>query len=213
MTPQHLHRLGLVNDTILYVNTSRKFQKRDELTKHNSETNEQTPRIRERLQKTNDDSNLSRGKTKYHHNLERELLKTEDDQLETNQNVDEKTKDNHLFKESEVEKPNVGVENKEFYEKTDSESVTFEFENDLSSDEILLLKQALNKIPQIPFALVIDEYRWKYFEGAIDRDSLNKVFWDLSLELQGIAPPAERSEEYFDIGAKFHIPDNTPYIR
>lgn len=37
----------------------------------------------------------------------------------------------------------------------------------LRTDEILLMKQALNKIPQIPFSLLIDEYRWKYFEGRL----------------------------------------------
>jgi peptidyl-dipeptidase A len=30
---------------------------------------------------------------------------------------------------------------------------------------------------------------------------------------QGISPPVARSEEDFDPGAKFHIPNNTPYIR
>ncbi|XP_046974941.1 angiotensin-converting enzyme-like [Vanessa cardui] len=83
----------------------------------------------------------------------------------------------------------------------------------VTTDDILILKQALNKIPQIPFSLLMDEYRWKYFEGGIDKDFLNDEFWALAQDLQGIAPSGVRGEEYFDIGAKFHVPDNTPYIR
>ena len=30
---------------------------------------------------------------------------------------------------------------------------------------------------------------------------------------QGIAPPSARGEEFFDPGAKYHVPDNTPYTR
>ncbi|XP_052742901.1 angiotensin-converting enzyme [Bicyclus anynana] len=83
----------------------------------------------------------------------------------------------------------------------------------LSIDDILIFKQALNKLPQIPFSLLMDEYRWKYFEGSLEKDSLNQEFWKMALELQGIVPFSHREEEYFDIGAKFHVSDNTPYIR
>ena len=30
---------------------------------------------------------------------------------------------------------------------------------------------------------------------------------------QGVKPPVERTENDFDPGAKYHIPNNTPYIR
>lgn len=84
---------------------------------------------------------------------------------------------------------------------------------ELSFDLILLLKQALSKIPQIPFAYIMDTYRWAYFEGKLDSTNYNKYFWDLTKDIQGISPPSYRGEEYFDIASKFHIPDNTPYIR
>ncbi|KAI5643703.1 angiotensin-converting enzyme domain-containing protein [Phthorimaea operculella] len=86
-------------------------------------------------------------------------------------------------------------------------------DDEISTNNILLLKQALNKLPQIPFALLIDEYRWRYFEGQLDHKTLNQEFWRMARELQGIQPPGVRGEEYFDVGAKFHVPDNTPYIR
>ena len=37
--------------------------------------------------------------------------------------------------------------------------------------------------------------------------------WKLREYYQGISPPSDRSEEYFDPGAKYHIPGNTPYTR
>jgi Angiotensin-converting enzyme. len=41
----------------------------------------------------------------------------------------------------------------------------------------------------------------------------NKAWWDLKLKYQGVAPPSGRGEEFFDPGAKYHVPDNTPYTR
>lgn len=84
---------------------------------------------------------------------------------------------------------------------------------DTNLDNFLLLQQALAKIPQIPYALLIDQYRWDIFKGNIKPESYNEAFWYMNKKLRGIAPPEERSEYYFDAGAKFHVPDNTPYIR
>ncbi|CAH0552075.1 unnamed protein product [Brassicogethes aeneus] len=80
-------------------------------------------------------------------------------------------------------------------------------------ETLLLFKQALNKIPELPFALALDKYRWDVFKGAISYDDLNGAFWKLTLKYRGVVAPEERGEEYFDAGAKFHVPDNTPYIR
>ena len=33
------------------------------------------------------------------------------------------------------------------------------------------------------------------------------------LKYQGVAPPSPRGEEFFDPGAKYHVPANTPYAR
>lgn len=77
----------------------------------------------------------------------------------------------------------------------------------------ILFQQALARLPEIPFSLLIDKYRWDIFKGRITFSEYNKKYWDLNLKIRGIAPPEPRGEEYFDAGAKFHIPDNTPYIR
>ncbi|XP_013136589.1 PREDICTED: angiotensin-converting enzyme-like [Papilio polytes] len=117
------------------------------------------------------------------------------------------------FKDHSQAVSNASNKEKEFSSSiVTNKSETIQFSN-ATTDEILLLKRALNKLPQIPFSLLIDKYRWKYFENGIDEASMNKEFWAMSLELQGISPPEERSEDFFDIGAIYHVADNTPYIR
>ena len=51
------------------------------------------------------------------------------------------------------------------------------------------------------------------FAGEVRPDAYNRAWWDLRLKYQGIAPPTPRSEQFFDPGAKYHVPDNTPYTR
>ena len=84
---------------------------------------------------------------------------------------------------------------------------------DASRDIGLLMAKALEKIGFLPFGLVIDQWRWKVFSGEVKPDAFNKAWWDLRLKYQGVAPPSARSEEFFDPGAKYHVPDNTPYTR
>ena len=84
---------------------------------------------------------------------------------------------------------------------------------DTSRDIGLLLERALEKIAFLPFGLLIDEWRWRVFSGEVKPADYNKAWWELRLRYQGIRPPAPRGEEYFDPGAKYHVPDNTPYTR
>jgi len=84
---------------------------------------------------------------------------------------------------------------------------------DASRDVGLLLSRALEKIAFIPFGLVIDQWRYKVFSGEVPPDRYNSAWWDLRLKYQGIAPPSPRGEQFFDPGAKYHVPDNTPYMR
>ena len=65
----------------------------------------------------------------------------------------------------------------------------------------------------LPFGLLIDQWRWKVFSGEIAPAAYNKAWWDLRLKYQGVAPPSARDEQFFDPGAKYHVPDNTPYTR
>jgi len=84
---------------------------------------------------------------------------------------------------------------------------------DASRDIGLLMTRALEKVAFLPFGLLIDQWRWKVFAGEVQPATYNKVWWDLRLKYQGVAPPAARGEDFFDPGAKYHVPDNTPYTR
>ena len=84
---------------------------------------------------------------------------------------------------------------------------------DPSRDLGLLMNRALEKIAFLPFGLLVDQWRWKVFSGEVPPGQYNKAWWDLRLKYQGVAPPSPRGEEFFDAGAKYHVPDNTPYTR
>jgi len=81
------------------------------------------------------------------------------------------------------------------------------------ADIPLLLHTALDKIGFLPFALVMDKWRWEVFSGTVSPADYEKAWWDLREKYQGVAPPVDRTEADFDPGAKNHIPTNVPYIR
>jgi peptidyl-dipeptidase A len=82
-----------------------------------------------------------------------------------------------------------------------------------AADIGLLLIRALDKVAFLPFGLLIDKWRWGVFSGEIPPSRYNKAWWDLRREYQGMEPAVERSEEYFDPGAKYHVAGNVPYVR
>nr|KAG5696164.1 hypothetical protein BaRGS_026523 [Batillaria attramentaria] len=86
-------------------------------------------------------------------------------------------------------------------------------QQDNEADMNFLLKTALEKIAFLPFGYLIDQWRWSVFAGDTTPRDYNSRWWDLRCKYQGISPPVDRSEVDFDPGAKFHVPDNTPYIR
>ncbi|XP_051014842.1 angiotensin-converting enzyme [Acomys russatus] len=76
-----------------------------------------------------------------------------------------------------------------------------------------LMKMALDKIAFIPFSYLIDQWRWRVFDGSITKENYNQEWWNLRLKYQGLCPPVPRSQGDFDPGSKFHVPANVPYIR
>jgi peptidyl-dipeptidase A len=84
---------------------------------------------------------------------------------------------------------------------------------DASGDTGLLLQQALAKIAFLPFGLLVDQWRWQVFSGQVTPANFNQAWWALRQKYQGIAPSEPRGEEFFDPGAKYHVPGNTPYAR
>ncbi|MFP7723685.1 M2 family metallopeptidase [Lysobacter sp. A3-1-A15] len=84
------------------------------------------------------------------------------------------------------------------------------------SEEALVnaqMRMALAKVAFLPFGLMIDRWRWGVFDGTIEPGQYNKAWWDLKAQYQGVAPADARGEEFFDPGAKYHVPGNTPYTR
>jgi len=75
------------------------------------------------------------------------------------------------------------------------------------------MRMALAKVSFLPFGLMIDRWRWGVFDGTIKPDQYNKAWWDLKAKYQGVAPVTARGEDFFDPGAKYHVPGNTPYTR
>jgi peptidyl-dipeptidase A len=75
------------------------------------------------------------------------------------------------------------------------------------------MQMALDKIAFLPFGKLIDEWRWGVFSGDIKPEDYNKAWWEMRTRYQGIAPPSERGEDFFDPGAKYHIPGNVSYTR
>jgi peptidyl-dipeptidase A len=75
------------------------------------------------------------------------------------------------------------------------------------------MRMALAKVAFLPFGLMIDRWRWGVFDGSIKPDQYNQAWWDLKAKYQGVAPVQARGEEFFDPGAKYHVPGNTPYTR
>ena len=75
------------------------------------------------------------------------------------------------------------------------------------------MRMALAKVAFLPFGLMIDRWRWGVFDGSIAPDHYNQAWWELKAKYQGVAPAGARGEEFFDPGAKYHVPGNTPYTR
>lgn len=85
---------------------------------------------------------------------------------------------------------------------------------DSEADNInALMHMALERIAFLPFGLLIDKWRWDVFSGVVPQSQWNKHWWDLREQYQKVQAPSTRGEEFFDPGAKYHVPADTPYIR
>nr|CAD7437770.1 unnamed protein product [Timema bartmani] len=75
-----------------------------------------------------------------------------------------------------------------------------------------LLTMALDKVAYLPFAYVVDQWRWRLFSEEWKVEEMNSRWWDLRMRHQGIIPPIPRSENDFDPAAKYHVVADMPYI-
>ncbi|CAL1265722.1 unnamed protein product, partial [Larinioides sclopetarius] len=76
-----------------------------------------------------------------------------------------------------------------------------------------LLSMALMYVVTAPYNYIIDHWRNKVYAGDIKDTELNRKYWQYRLQYQGICPPSLRTEDHFDIGAKFHIANGVEYFR
>ena len=76
-----------------------------------------------------------------------------------------------------------------------------------------LLRMALDKVPMLAFAIVVDKWRWDVFAGKTTPERYNEAWWDLVAKYQNVMPPGPRPANAFDPGAKSHVSDSTPYAR
>jgi peptidyl-dipeptidase A len=81
------------------------------------------------------------------------------------------------------------------------------------SDLGILMKMALDRVAFLPFGLMIDQWRWKVFNGEFSEGDYNTGWWQLRNKYQGVKAPTVRAADDFDPGAKYHIPGGTPYTR
>lgn len=71
----------------------------------------------------------------------------------------------------------------------------------------------MDKVVFLPFALSLEFWRYDIFSKRIRKEQYNCHWWLLREQYGGIKPPVLRSELDFDMGSKYHVPANIPYIR
>lgn len=76
-----------------------------------------------------------------------------------------------------------------------------------------LMDRALGKVAFMPFAYLVDKWRWDVYAGKTKPADYDKAWWDLREKYQGIERPAPMIAGGFDAGAKYHVPADTPYAR
>ena len=84
---------------------------------------------------------------------------------------------------------------------------------DASADTGLLLSAALERLAFLPFGLLVDQWRWQVVRGQITAGRLQQGLVGSEAAVSGRRALAPRGEEFFDPGAKYHVPANTPYTR
>ena len=96
-------------------------------------------------------------------------------------------------------------------------SFAYHYSFPFSEEDInFLLKQALLKLPFIPFSYIVDKWRWSVFSGRTEPVEYNRYWWELRKKYQGISIPKgmNRNDDLLcDPGTFFHVAHNTEYLR
>jgi peptidyl-dipeptidase A len=81
---------------------------------------------------------------------------------------------------------------------------------DTKTDEMKqLLKDALHYIVFIPWSAgTMSQFEYELYAKNLPKEQFNRRWWEIAARYQGIAPPADRGEEYCDAATKTHINDD-----
>ncbi|CAH2056638.1 unnamed protein product, partial [Iphiclides podalirius] len=74
-----------------------------------------------------------------------------------------------------------------------------------------LMSMALEKVAYLPFAFMVDQWRWSVFEDGVE--NMNARWWQMKLRYQGVIPPLPRTEADFDPGSKYHVIADQEYAK
>ena len=83
----------------------------------------------------------------------------------------------------------------------------------VQDDVDVLLGRALQKVAFLPFAYLVDNWRWQVYGGQVKPEDYDRLWWGLRERYQGIGRPAPMTPGGFDAGAKYHVASDTPYAR
>lgn len=81
------------------------------------------------------------------------------------------------------------------------------------NDVDVLMQRALEKVAFMPFAYLVDKWRWDVYSGKTKPAEYDQAWWALREQYQGVKRPAPLSTSGFDAGAKYHVPGDTSYAR
>ena len=81
------------------------------------------------------------------------------------------------------------------------------------NDVDVLMQRALEKVAFLPFAYLVDKWRWDVYSGKTKPADYDKAWWALREQYQGVKRPAPMAAGGFDAGAKYHVPADTSYAR
>ncbi len=93
---------------------------------------------------------------------------------------------------------------------------------DASQEVGVLMNRALQNVAFLPFAYLVDQWRWKVYSGSTKPQDYDKVWWELREKYQGIKRPVsneankanqENQGGGFDAGAKYHVAADSSYAK
>jgi peptidyl-dipeptidase A len=86
-------------------------------------------------------------------------------------------------------------------------------EPDPKGDTGDLLRRALSKVAVLPWAYMVDKWRWDVYAGRTQPADYDRSWWQLREQYMGIGRPVPAPPGGFDAGAKYHVPADVPYAR